>query len=166
MSDISNISGNNSSITNLSNLTFRSKPFSDRSSSSSKLDQRLSSPHLKSLNSTKIFYESLPKQNTFITKSNHQTSSWSSNSTRTLANILRPKSHLSKHIQHHHLHEKFHNNNNNSKINSILDLYISPRTISNPHRNYDIKKKLSKTRFIIDECKLNIKKNILIDILL
>lgn len=168
MSDITNISGNQLSIPIPSNFTFRNKSssvfLSDRSSF--KTDERISSPPIKPLNYSKPMSESIPKQNAFIPKLVHQNTSRPTHKstpklseqgsihTRTLTYTLRAKSHLSKNFLNRHQHQlSSERMNTNSKTNYIQDLYIASQSLNNPHHEYEINKKIHKTKLIIDECK-------------
>lgn len=152
MSDIKNIFGNQLTITIPPNFTFRNKPsrisHSDRSSSSFKIEEQLSSPRIKPLNYSKTINDLPSKQNSSNQKLSHPTHTWTpkfseqtSNPLRTLTSTLRAKSQLSKHFIHRQ------QNHINSKPNYIQDLYISPRIIANPE------KKIQQTKFIIEDCK-------------
>jgi len=168
VSDITNITGNQLSITISRNFIFRNKPsrvsLSDRPSY--KIDERISSPRLKSLNYSKTISETIQKQNVYIPKLIHQnpslrTHTWTpklteqnSNYTRALANILRVKSQLSKQSTNRHQHQlQSERINTNLKANYIQDLYISSRSLNNPQHEYEINKKIPKPRFVIEECR-------------
>ncbi len=168
MSDITNISGNQLSITIPPNFIFRNKPLrgflSDRSSY--KIDENISSSRIKPLNYSKTINEIIAKHNLYIPKLVHQnpslrTHKWtpklseqSSNYTRTLASILRPKPQLSRQLTNRHQHQlQSERINTNLKTNYIQDLYISSRSLNNHQNEYEMNKKVPKPRFVIEECK-------------
>jgi hypothetical protein len=132
-----------------------------------KINDRISSPRLKPLNYSKTISEGTSKQFTFNPKSIQQNNSplihiktptlseQGAIHTRTLTGIVNAKTRLSRHITNRRQRglqsEKM---NTNLKPSYIQDLYISSQSLSNPHHDLEMNKKLGKKRLINDECKL------------
>jgi hypothetical protein len=161
VSDMTNISENQLSLTIPQNFLFRNK-LSNRSSF--KINDRISSPRIKPSNYSKTVDE--VKQILFHPKSIHRNNSlptpiWTPTlteqdltHTRTLAGILRSKSHLSKFFRNRQSQKiQSERMNTNLKTTDIQDLYISPRSLNNPQYELDMNKNTCNKGSIVDECK-------------
>ncbi|CAF0986211.1 unnamed protein product [Adineta steineri] len=155
-SDITNISGNQVTLSIPPNFTFRNKPsrvyLSDRSAY--KINNRIFSPRIKSTNPPKPIQEGKP--NIFQSKSVHRHNSiptpiWiptlpeqDAVHTRTLTDIARTKSYPPKVLKNHHSQSIPSNRiNSNLKTNDIQDLYISPRSpLNNPQNEIETDKNI------------------------
>ncbi len=160
--DMTNISENQLSLTIPPNFLFRNKPsrvfLSNRSSF--KINDRISSPRIKPSNYSKTVND--VKQILFHPKSIHRKNSlptpiWTPTlteqdltHTRTLAGILRSKSHLSKFFRNRQSQKR---TNTNLKPTDIQDLYISPRLVNNPQHELEMNKNTCNKGSIVDECK-------------
>ena len=136
-----------SDITNLlpSQFTFRNVKVSRNASF------ERSSPRLKPLNYSKTLAEHTHKPNVSNSKSSQSVTAhtWTpklseSNSfhTRTLTGLLRARSQLTKYT-----HQQY------PKTNYFQDLYISPRILNTSSNENELNRKVTNTKFVIDECK-------------
>ncbi|CAF1047212.1 unnamed protein product [Rotaria sp. Silwood1] len=165
-SDVANISGHQLPLTIPPNFTFRNKVsqafLSDRSSL--KINNRIATPHTKPITYSKTISGNILKQNALHSKSIHQNNffsmhKWTPKLTeqepihnRALNSILQSKSHLSKYfIKRHDYALQSEKINTNTKLNNIQDLYISSRSLNNPHHELEMNKKSRQKKLIVDE---------------
>ncbi|CAF0815988.1 unnamed protein product [Rotaria sordida] len=165
-SDVANVSGHNLLLTIPPNFIFRNKVsqafVSDRSSL--KINNRIATPHIKSLNYSKTISENTLKPIILNSKLIHQNNflpmhKWTPKfpeqgliHNRTVNNIYHPKSYLPRYFIKRHCHSlQSERINTNTKINNIQNLYISPRSLNNPHNESEIKKKQRQKKLIVDE---------------
>jgi hypothetical protein len=157
------VAGNQLSLNLPPHFTFRNKPsrafLANRSSS--KINERISSPRIKPFTYSKTILESPSKSNIFNSKISHQTNSlpthvWTPTLSeqgafhgRTLTGTLHTKSHLSRQFINRHRQQLQHLNSKHF----IQDLYISPRTLINAQNELGVTKKIYKKRLTVDECK-------------
>ncbi|CAF4328500.1 unnamed protein product [Rotaria sp. Silwood2] len=165
-SDVANVSGHNLPLAISPNFTFRNKVsqayLSDRSSLNK--NNRIATPHIKPITYSKTISENTLKQNSLNSTLIHQNNflsmhKWTPKLTeqepihnRALNSILHPKSHLSRYFLKRHYHSlQSERINTNTKINNIQDLFISTRSLNNPHHELEMNKKTRRKKLITDE---------------